>query len=264
MWFLCATIAVGCGGKDPAGEGSTTQVTTGAAGALEVTLSASTQSEPEPRMIGVGETLRSGDKIAWSVSVTRPAYIYVLQFFPDGSAAVLFPDGAENNRVDESQRIPPSGWFQLDDAQGQENVYVVASVDPLERVDESVSAAINEVQTTGRAPDPGDSGEASQSVPDASPISTIPAATPDAAPPAGSRAVASAPDAGSRRIAHGAGGPKSGERKSPERAKTTPGPGGASLRTRGLFRVQDDKAVTLKADDDGVAIYRFWFEHAGR
>jgi len=83
-----------------------------------------------------GDTLHSGDRVELFLDVDAPAWVYVMQAFPDGSSAVLFPPAGELQlQPGASTRIPPVGqWFQLDEVTGVENIVVVASRRPLAEV----------------------------------------------------------------------------------------------------------------------------------
>ena len=97
-----------------------------------------------------GGTLRSGDRFALELQMDRPAFIYVVQFFADGTSDVLFPSegkafvGATQGNL---LRIPPGGsLFALDNAVGEENVYIIASERPLDEADASVAERVAEVR----------------------------------------------------------------------------------------------------------------------
>ncbi|MBA2538037.1 MAG: DUF4384 domain-containing protein [Deltaproteobacteria bacterium] len=235
---LAVVLVIGCGGNPAADPKSPTQPTqptqpTEAAqpGALELTFRAVGEGE---KAVAMGSTLKSGERIALSMTLTRPAHVYVLQFFPDGTAAVLFPGPGEEKPISGLQRIPATGWFELDQNVGDENVYVVASVEPLAQADASVKRTVDVVRTSGKAPD------APAAVEPVSPVVTE--------PPKPGPVVVPKPTP-VRVQAVGAGRPP---------------PGGASLKSRGLNRVQDDNLIKLTADAQGLAVFRFWFHHTAR
>jgi len=106
------------------------------------------------RPLEIDDRLQSGDFFAYHVRVDRDAYVYVLQFYADGSAAVLFPaEGAVRVSADTEQRLPADerGWFRLDDATGTEHLYVIAAVAPLEQADPALAELIGRVRTSPRA-----------------------------------------------------------------------------------------------------------------
>ncbi len=225
--------------------------------------------------IAPGATLHSGDKVAMQVDADHALHVYVMEFFPDGSAAVLFPEAGEDDRVSGARRVPPTGWFQLDNSVGRENVYVVASVRPLEQADASVHAAYSEIRTSGKIP-PAARDELEH--PKVTEAETRPETVPaDHTPPTASTADAGSgsgaasgstktqtPRAGSATPAVGAGaGP---HHASPRHARPHPDAPRASLLNRGLVRVDQGAhpRVELHTDSAGLAIYLFSFEHAGR
>ena len=90
------------------------------------------------RKFGQGETLKSGDKVEFEVELEQPVHLYLVQFFPDGSAAILHSG--------HSSGTTKVGPFMLDEALGEENVYVVASRRPLEEADRAVRDAVEEIK----------------------------------------------------------------------------------------------------------------------
>jgi len=208
------------------------------------------------RVVASGETLRSGDRLTMEITVDRPAFGYVLQFFPDGSAAVLFPQGNEDNRLTSTARLPRTGWFELDEVIGTETVYVVASTRPLAEVDASVLAVVDHVRTTNSPPAADDVAAATGS---ASTPALGSAAVADQPSGAGSAITATGPVVGKH---GGAGGPLLATKK--PGAGGAPAPGRASLRTRGLVRVEDSAQVIARTDADGLAIFHVSFQHAAR
>lgn len=81
-----------------------------------------------------GDVLKSGDRLAVTVRVDQPAYVYVTVISSDGSFKRLFPkEGDQQVTPSEPLRIPknPEKWIPLDENTGQENVFVYASKKPL-------------------------------------------------------------------------------------------------------------------------------------
>ena len=81
-----------------------------------------------------GDVLKSGDRMAVSVRVDQPAYVYVTLISGDGSSQRLFPkSGDQQITPTEPLRIPknPEKWIPLDKSAGQENVFVYAAKKPL-------------------------------------------------------------------------------------------------------------------------------------
>ncbi len=196
------------------------------------------------RPIAAGDSLRSGDRMTMTISVDRPAYAYVLQFFPDGTATVLFPQPNEDNRITGSMQVPPSGAFELDDVLGEETVYVVASTRPLAQADATVMAAVEDVR---------------RNAPDAAPatLPTIPVAPPVDAGVAPATPITTAPTPVITPSKPGGAG-------APKRPGGTPDPGRAGLKTRGIVRVAQDAQVIARSDADGIAIFDISFKHVAR
>lgn len=81
-----------------------------------------------------GDQLKSGDRMAVTVRVDQPAYVYVTLISGDGSSRRLFPkEGDQQVTPSEPLRIPknPEKWITLDKNAGQENVFVYAAKKPL-------------------------------------------------------------------------------------------------------------------------------------
>lgn len=189
---------------------------------------------------GINDVLHSGDFVAYEVWVDRPAYVYILQFFPDGSQAVHHPATEEPTKLEARTwvRVPPDArdWLELDDATGQENLYIVASIRPLDAASPELKSLIDRVRTS---PQPGgDEQDAAAMLAETKVQLEQPKPTPVAAP------VASRPLPAPRPVAAG---------------------GGGFLRARGVkpVRVEGAGGVEYKATTgaDGVGIFPFPFQH---
>lgn len=115
-------------------------------------------SDQTLRPLASGDTLVSGDWVGFSVRVDQPAYIYVAQVFADGSAALHFPEGAGDVRLEPGRELPiPGGgyYFQLDDEVGEERVYFIASERPLKDVDQRLDHILQQIGSRGLAPEKG-------------------------------------------------------------------------------------------------------------
>jgi hypothetical protein len=110
-----------------------------------------------------GDTLKTGDEIEMFVQVNQPAYVYVVQFFADGTSAVLFPqecppDGAKRPangcgdilaKPGVDLRVPEAGdFFALDENRGNEHVYFLASREPIAKADKTISGVITNIRRT--------------------------------------------------------------------------------------------------------------------
>ncbi len=256
LFFVLA--AIGCGGGGTKAGSTTTTADKAGSKAFELTFQTFASSEGGQRGVDQGATLKSGDKIALSVTVSRPAYIYVLQFFPDGSAEVLFPGPGEELPVSGTQRVPNTGWFQLDDAVGEEHVYVVASAEPLAKADGAVKKTVDTVRITRKAPPEPAAGTAITEPAHDMPDPTKPdPATPDPIRPDPVKPEPVKPEPTNpsgipvRAKAIGGGGGR-------------PAPGGISLRERGLKRVEAGSTIRATADEGGVTVFRFSFNHVAK
>jgi uncharacterized protein DUF4384 len=105
--------------------------------ALDFSVLAQRPAEADPRVVGPGAPLPTGTRVAFMLSVSHPAYVYVFQKSPAGRVSVLFPEPriALENPVPAGAnlRIPPAGaTYRLDEHDvGSEAVYLVASLKPL-------------------------------------------------------------------------------------------------------------------------------------
>jgi len=247
---LILVLSAACGSSTTvattptAGSGSGSQTATTPDGPVTLSFQMFATAAGGRRPIAAGDSLRSGDRMTMTLTVDRPAYGYVLQFFPDGTATVLFPQGNEDNRITGSMQVPPSGAFELDDVLGEETVYVVASMRPLAQADATVMAAVDDVRrnTPEAAPPP------TPTVPDAPPVDAGVPATPP---------ITTAP---TPVITPG----KPGGAGAPKRPAGGPDPGRAGLKTRGIVRVAQDAQVIARSDADGIAIFNISFKHVPR
>lgn len=92
----------------------------------------------EERPVVEGETLHSGDRVFFMVRASQPAYLYVVLFGPDGKANVLFPRKPATDETVPARcslRIPEQGAFYLRLPAGPEDIRVVASSEPLSKLD---------------------------------------------------------------------------------------------------------------------------------
>ncbi|HYQ43759.1 MAG TPA: DUF4384 domain-containing protein [Polyangiaceae bacterium] len=98
-----------------------------------------------------GDTLRSGDHFWLELSAHEPLYVYVVYVSADGAASVLYPSqgdlllGAGN-----TQRLPETQDFELDQRPGVERVLVVASRDVLVRSASTLADLVKRVRATHR------------------------------------------------------------------------------------------------------------------
>jgi len=103
------------------------------------------------RSLADGETLRTGDVIQFMIAVDRPAYVYIVQYFADGAAAVLHPEGGDAQlKPGYEARIPEPGQvFKLVPPAGAEVVYFIASQKTLGEADQRVAEAVRMIRAAG-------------------------------------------------------------------------------------------------------------------
>jgi hypothetical protein len=205
------------------------------------------------RTLEPGESLQSGDLVQFLVSVDRPAWVYVVQRFSDGSASVLYPEHADVRlQPGLETRIPEAGsWFRLDEIPGEEHVFFVASTRPLAEADREVYEAVEavrvegvQVAALGGAEEDGDTATARPHRPAPAPPS------PPADAPAKPSAAPSSPSPQSQATT--------------EPLPAIPPPSTFTLGTRGLVKTTEEGSAQVVSDGEGVAIYHFWFRHEPR
>jgi hypothetical protein len=115
---------------------------------INLTLRVVTLSNGIRRPVAPGDTLRTGDRLEMIVDVDTSAYVYITQVFPDGTAAVLFPESGDFKvPADTSTRVPPEGkWFELDEVIGNEHVVVIASGKPLDEADQEAKRVLDDIR----------------------------------------------------------------------------------------------------------------------
>ncbi|MBX3161862.1 MAG: DUF4384 domain-containing protein [Deltaproteobacteria bacterium] len=208
---------------------------------LDLTLEVRAERDGARRHVLGGDTLRTGDKLEMFVEVTTPAYVYAVQFYPDGTSAVLYPGSGDHLvRPGRPVRIPEDDFdLILDATRGTENVYVIATREPVRRADATIATQLDEIRRNQDAP-----------VPPASPAPA--AATAPATDPATSAPVPASPAV---RVASVVGAPAG------------PGPGKMlTMQSRKVVRVKraDGAPATMataEQRDDALVILRFAFHH---
>jgi len=222
--------------RDPEDGGVTRGVAAGRPRVAEIGFLVTARTGGAERALPPDATLRTGDRLAFTVTSAESAYVYLLQFFANGTSAVLFPEEGEANQVAGKLRIPPSGWFQLDEEVGDEHFYLIASTRPLSDADRAVKRTVDQIRISGSNSPPEEKG--------------------------GGGGNGEPNDHGKRPVNRPApaGSNASGSRDH----EVDPPPVGLRLETRGVFRVSDEGApsITLQTDERGVVIYRFSVTHA--
>jgi hypothetical protein len=91
-----------------------------------------------------GASLPTETHVAFFVTTSRPAYLYLAQKSETGQISLLFPDPriSQNNPIPPSVtlQIPPGGaHFRLDERDvGTERVYIIAALEPIASLDQAV------------------------------------------------------------------------------------------------------------------------------
>lgn len=106
------------------------------------------------RTVQNNDVVYSGDRMELNVRLDRGAFIYTVLLRRDGSAAQLYPPLGQNDvwaPANTEIRVPAKGLdFQLDDEVGEEQIYIIASPQPLAQTDKDVAAALDQIRRTGR------------------------------------------------------------------------------------------------------------------
>jgi hypothetical protein len=100
-----------------------------------------------PSVLRQGDSLLPGDRMAVYVKPKDTTYVYVLRVTTSGEVAKLFPNPAvtpqENPVLAGTELWLPApnsvrGWFSLHDKPGQSEVIVIATSDPLRRLNDPI------------------------------------------------------------------------------------------------------------------------------
>jgi hypothetical protein len=86
-------------------------------------------------VIAAGATVATGDLVELWVTPNQAGYIYIVQFFADGTYDLLFPSGGVAVQAAAAQRIRvpqnPKGWLKVTGDAGEEHVHVLFTASPL-------------------------------------------------------------------------------------------------------------------------------------
>jgi hypothetical protein len=124
--------------------------------ALEVHLRVHARSGRTTTDVAPGDTLHTNDFLELLVSTNAKAYLYVVQTFPDGTSAVLFPEtGDFVIEANAQTRVPSAGsdWFQLDENTGTEQISVIASRQPIAKADAAIDKEVHAIREASKPPD---------------------------------------------------------------------------------------------------------------
>ncbi|MEZ4426893.1 MAG: DUF4384 domain-containing protein [Nannocystaceae bacterium] len=113
---------------------------------LAFTVMAQRPDEAAPALVKDGVELPTGSRLTFSLTPSRPAYIYLYQESASGALAVLFPNPRMPVRNPlpaggALQMPPPPGSFRLNaEDLGTETVHIVASLDALPQLEATLGA----------------------------------------------------------------------------------------------------------------------------
>ena len=101
-------------------------------------------------------TFATGTRFRLLLTPSDDLYVYVIHQGTDGSYILLQPIPGGATSVDRfaagaTQRLPLTGWFQFDAQAGTENLYVVASANKIERMEQLLEQAQPQSPDIGQA-----------------------------------------------------------------------------------------------------------------
>jgi hypothetical protein len=146
---LSATVAAGCGHAEYAYDGGYGHCGLVAHGGLDIGLRGVQHVRGgESKRMSFHDPMYSGDETALLLWTSEPAFVYVVNFAPDGSKNIVWPSDAPR-RVDGHQRIPEDGgYFRLTGATGQELVAVVATYEEYGLTGDGKATVLGIVEST--------------------------------------------------------------------------------------------------------------------
>ncbi len=193
--------------------------------------------------LAAGGQIRTGEVLVTEVELLRPAHVYVINVSASGRATLLYPEATYEQDAllgEGFHRLPPERseypYIRLDQEIGTERLYIIASPEPIARVDQHLGTLVTQLQR----------GES-------------PAVLRNDRPSTGAASNVRSPKNRPRnRIS---GKPRSRERI--ERSIFEANEGAIpDLNSRGGYRSRaDGAAIDAKAGDDGVVVVPFQFEH---
>jgi hypothetical protein len=95
------------------------------------------------------EVAHNGDRVAFYLRANDDGHVYVVEFFPDGAAQVIYPGAGQTAalRRGEELRIPvPGRWLELRGCPGEEHTFIIASRRPLDQAAPELEAAVGAVR----------------------------------------------------------------------------------------------------------------------
>lgn len=109
---------------------------------LELRYTLDTENDGERNPAAVTEGFESGDRFTLRVRPTDDVYLYLFVSDTDGDFTLVAPDLAEDGSLPgsveggEDARMPAATSLRLDEEAGVERLYLLASTEPLDEVDE--------------------------------------------------------------------------------------------------------------------------------
>ncbi len=258
---LIALAALGCGPKEPARDPSQPGETAKAPLVMKMRAVRVDGSGELPFQIN--DPLKNGQRIAYYVTSDQDAYVYVMQFFADGSPpSVLFPDQGEQRIAGGREtRVPLAGqYLELEGEPGMENVYVVATRQPLDASAPELAKLVHDVRVSPGKNDPAPPpAPEPQTAPSPSPS---PSLEPTAAPPSAQAIVDKPKPAPVKAIALPRPPPPNNYTAllQTRSIDLTPCPAEAGLTCRSLKLVKGSSYEGV-ADENGVVVIHFAFQH---
>lgn len=211
----------------------------------------STRKELKPNAV-----LKSGEGYSLKVALSRPAFVYLLQFKPNGSGEILYPAGGDPRGAQEVHRIPGEEdvTLRLDEVTGPEVLFLVVSEQPIAVADPAIAAVMREVGTM-----PADSilPVTIETQEDAAAAVTEPPAAPSPQKQIEDQKPAPAPKAAGCAAVTVPAGVKVTARGCPGASRQP-----VTVTARGTVRVRDGaELLHAVADAGGVVSYAIQFEH---
>ena len=128
--------------------------------ALVLTLRVQARDDSAPfRDVDTGVGLRTGDRVRFQVMVDKPAYVYIVQYFADDRAKVLYPEeGDALLQPGHELSVPEAGYsYELRPPAGHESVYFIATETRLAQADARAAELIRLIRGLGASPSSGTS-----------------------------------------------------------------------------------------------------------
>jgi hypothetical protein len=143
---LLALLFVACGSAKTGGDTTPTMSTP-----LDLKLGVTATRDMKSWAIQQDEELARCDLVELHIDIEQPAYVYVVQFLPNGTPQVLFPATPTDQLMKPGTRIriPEDGDdFQIVGEGGENVVYVLMSREPIDKVAAALGGSIRNIRKT--------------------------------------------------------------------------------------------------------------------